>query len=140
VDVTVDNFAGVWKVSGWGQCRPIMAWPDGLNPAEWRVDFEQPLPGSATTGFDALVTERSCASGKSSEGRVVGPQVIWSDEIVLVAFAVRACGLNSGHRSVSASCATRASCHSPIRRSASSRSAARRSSLRCLAPSQSPEG
>ncbi|MCI0347266.1 MAG: hypothetical protein L0221_17780 [Chloroflexi bacterium] len=92
VDVSIENKDGAWKVTGWGQCRPVITLPAGLNPAEWRVDFEQPLPGPATTEFDALVTERECASGQPSEGRIVGPQIIWSDDVVLIAFAVRALG------------------------------------------------
>ena len=38
------------------------------------------------------MTERECASGKSSEGRVVGPDILEVGDEVLVTFAVRPLG------------------------------------------------
>jgi hypothetical protein len=86
--VSIENVGGQWQVSGWGDCRPMIVLGAGLNEAEWRWGGPD-IPGPDTRTFDALVTERSCASGQSSEGRVVGPQIVRTDEMVLVVFAVR---------------------------------------------------
>ncbi|HEX5828321.1 MAG TPA: hypothetical protein VFY23_12410 [Candidatus Limnocylindrales bacterium] len=79
---------GAWKVSGWGGCRPVRVLPDGLAEATWVLAPDQGV-GPATTTFVALVTERECASGRSSEGRVVGPDVLRTGDAMLVTFAVR---------------------------------------------------
>ncbi len=42
-----------------------------------------------TTEFVAMVTERACAGGQSSEGRVVGPEITYADDTVTVTFGVR---------------------------------------------------
>jgi len=86
--VSVENSGGQWNVSGWGGCRPTVVLAAGLGEAEWAWGGPG-QPGPDTRTFDALVTERSCASGKSSEGRVVGPEIVRTDEMVLVMFAVR---------------------------------------------------
>ena len=45
--------------------------------------------GAETTTFLALVTERDCASGMSSEGRILGPEVEYGERSVIVTFRVR---------------------------------------------------
>jgi hypothetical protein len=88
VFASLRNEAGFWRVLGWGNCQPVIVLAAGLGEASWRWgDFEP--PNASTTTFDALVTERSCASGKSSAGRVVGPEFVIGPEHVLVIFAVR---------------------------------------------------
>ncbi|MEW5992484.1 MAG: hypothetical protein AB1736_14235 [Chloroflexota bacterium] len=82
---------GGWEVTGWGGCRPQVVLAPGLGPAIWEWGSEG-SPGPQTRTFDALVTEMECASGQSSEGRVVGPQVIRTNDQVLVTFAVRSLG------------------------------------------------
>lgn len=86
--VSVENQGGGWKVTGWGDCQPTIVLAAGLGEAEWAWGGPG-TPGPDTQTFDALVTERSCASGRSSEGRVVGPEIVRTDEMVLVMFAVR---------------------------------------------------
>lgn len=78
-----------WKVSGWGQCRPDRLLPDGLGIASWWLPPGQPMPGPATRTFEALVSERACASGRPAAGRIVGPDVVGVNLLVLVTFAVR---------------------------------------------------
>lgn len=89
--VSVENKGGGWKVSGWGDCRPTIVLADGLGAAEWAWGGPGD-PGPETRTFDALVTEMMCASGRSSEGRIVGPVIVPSAETVLVMFAVRSLG------------------------------------------------
>ena len=86
--VSVENQGGGWKVTGWGGCQPTIVLAKGLGDAEWAWGGPG-IPGPDTQTFDALVTERSCASGRSSAGRVVGPEIVRADEMVLVMFAVR---------------------------------------------------
>lgn len=88
--VSLENGPDGWRVSGWGECGPSLALPPGLNSASWVPDPEDPMPNAATRAFMALVTERECASGQPSVGRVVGPVLLVDAERVLVAFAVRA--------------------------------------------------
>jgi hypothetical protein len=83
--------AGVegWRVTGWGDCQARRVLPAGLGDADWVLAPNQPAVGPETRTFDALVTERSCASGRSSEGRIAGPDIIEVDDLLLVTFAVR---------------------------------------------------
>jgi hypothetical protein len=46
------------------------------------------VPGPTTQIFDALVTERACASGRNLTGRLVGPIVVPTADMVLVFFGV----------------------------------------------------
>jgi len=87
--VSLENGATGWKVTGWGECQPRVVLPNGLGPAEWAFDPEQPKPGPATQVFDVLVTELSCNSGQPADGRIVGPQIVKSADTVLLIFAVR---------------------------------------------------
>jgi len=80
---------GPWIVTGWGDCRPQRVLPAGLGEASWTLDPAEPPPDAATQTFTALVTERDCASGQSSVGRVVGPDILELGNEVLVTFAVR---------------------------------------------------
>jgi hypothetical protein len=61
------------------------------NPATWTFAPDQEI-GPETTEFVAMVTERECASGQSSEGRIVGPMVDAYDDRVVVTFEVRPLG------------------------------------------------
>jgi hypothetical protein len=91
VYLVLENGPAGWKVSGGGDCRPLLALPD-TGPATWRLDPEEGRPAPDATSFSALVTEQSCASGKSSEGRVSPPMTSYGAEQVLVAFGVRPLG------------------------------------------------
>ena len=78
-----------WTSDVEGQCalRPVL--PAGIGPAAWWIDpHAAALPDDATT-VHALLTEESCASGKSPEGRIVGPIVAEDPSRVIVTFGVR---------------------------------------------------
>lgn len=89
--VSVSNDSGAWRVTGWGDCRPQLVLPAGIGNASWTWGGPG-SPGPDTQMFDALVTERDCASGQSSQGRIVGPEVVNSGNTVLVVFGVRSLG------------------------------------------------
>jgi hypothetical protein len=56
--------------------------------ASWALAEGQELDAE-TEQFVARVTEMNCASGQSSEGRIVGPKVEYGDDAIIVTFAVR---------------------------------------------------
>ena len=87
--VAVESAGGTWTVTGWGTCRPTRVMPDGLGSADWWLPGDRPTPGRDTRTFEALVMERNCASGRPADGRIVGPDVVGVNSLVLVTFAVR---------------------------------------------------
>lgn len=59
------------------------------GPATWTFAPDQEI-GADTTEFTAMVTERACATGRSSEGRIIGPQIDYVDDTsIRVTFSVR---------------------------------------------------
>jgi hypothetical protein len=58
------------------------------GPARWGLAPGTDV-GPDTTEFVVMVTEAACASGRSSEGRVVGPDISYTDETVTITFGVR---------------------------------------------------
>jgi hypothetical protein len=62
---------------------------NGLSNGDWILDPEAPAPQPPDTQFVALVTERECASGKSSAGRIMAPSIIYEKDRILLIFAVR---------------------------------------------------
>ena len=95
-----------WVVDSWGGCQPQRVLAAGLNNAEWAIAPGQAID-PATTRFEALVTETACASGQSSEGRIVGPDVVAAGDAVLVTFAVREPSDNNLTRTCQGNPATR---------------------------------
>ena len=85
-DAQLKNDGSGWRVSGWGQCRPRIALR-GAGAAGWLLP-EDEVVNRTTTTFTALVTERSCTGGSSSEGRVREPLVIYEPDRVVVIFTV----------------------------------------------------
>jgi hypothetical protein len=65
--------------------------PDTAGPATWTLEPGEVI-GPDTTAFIAWVTELDCASGQSSEGRIIGPEIVMSSEKVVVSFYVRPLG------------------------------------------------
>ena len=57
------------------------------GPASWTFDPTETI-GPDTTAFTAMVTEVACASGRSSEDRIVGPTVEPTVDAVIVTFRV----------------------------------------------------
>ena len=68
-------------------CEPVVPLPAGLARVEVRLDIDS-MPGAADTSVELLVTELGCASGREMGDALRGPQVIETDDAVVVAFAV----------------------------------------------------
>ena len=65
------------------------------GPARWFLPAEGSIDAE-TTSFTALVMEVDCASGQSSQDRIVGPEIIYEADEVIVTFAVRPLGGMNG--------------------------------------------
>jgi hypothetical protein len=67
-------------------CLPSTPLDEG--GATWALAPDASI-GPDTADFTAMVTEQACASGQTSAGRVIGPEVEWADDAVTVTFRVR---------------------------------------------------
>lgn len=80
-----------WVLSGYGSggrpCESRVPLPPGLGHVRVHLD-PNTLPRSASTSIFLLVNEIGCSNGREMGDALQGPQVIESDEAVLVAFAV----------------------------------------------------
>lgn len=85
---TFERQGGIWKLFGWGECRPTMVL-DGLSLATWFVALDTRWPDRTTTTFTALVSERRCTSGQAMGARLQPPVITYTLAAVLVVFAAR---------------------------------------------------
>lgn len=79
---------GEWALELAGECKPRVVLGGGLGPADWWVDPASPPIRRDATEFDAMVLERACASGQSSDGRIAPPFVLYEPDSVVVTFGV----------------------------------------------------
>lgn len=79
---------GKWELALAGECKPRVVLGGGLGPADWWIDPANPPRGRDATEFDALVLERACAGGQSSDGRIAPPFVLYEPDAVVVTFGV----------------------------------------------------
>jgi hypothetical protein len=86
-EVSVRQEEGVWRVAGYGHCRPTADVGPGLGLAEFRVAPGMELRPEITE-LDVLVTERACNSGEDASGRIVEPAIIVDATTVTVVFGV----------------------------------------------------
>ena len=77
-----------WTLKEFGDCRPQAVF-NGLNSATWHFAPDVPFPNRASTRFTALVSEMTCTSGRTADGRVLPPAILASATEILVIFAVR---------------------------------------------------
>src|SRR5690606_28835568 len=61
--------------------------PEGMGVVTWMLDPADATPDPKTTELHVLATEQACAGGTSMGERLLGPQVVETDDIVRVAFA-----------------------------------------------------
>lgn len=78
-----DNWIIVGSRTG-PPCEPVVVLPEGLNRVAIRLGS---IPSPEGTAIRLLVTEESCASGREMGDALLGPQIIETDDAVLVAFA-----------------------------------------------------
>ena len=70
-----------------GECPLQLQVPEGLGVVTWRLDpAGAPLVPEATS-IDVLATERECAGGQEMGDRLVGPEVLMTEDEVLIVFA-----------------------------------------------------
>ncbi|MDE0498779.1 MAG: hypothetical protein OXH86_15630 [Acidimicrobiaceae bacterium] len=94
-DVTVVHGGGRWRIGSWSSnaysCDTRVALPPGLGHVEIHLDpgvGAGSLPQPDDTSVDLLVQEMDCANGREMGDALQGPQIVETDDEVLVAFAV----------------------------------------------------
>lgn len=79
----------IWAGAGGGAgCDVRLMLPAGVGEVEWTLDPGAPTPVPSSTEIQVLVTERGCASGQEMGERLLGPQVVETDDVVRIAFGV----------------------------------------------------
>jgi hypothetical protein len=78
----------VWSgASSGGPCPLYFQVPEGLNPVDWRLDPAAPPPDPGSTEIDVLITERPCVSGQEIGDRLLGPEIVMTEDSLHIAFA-----------------------------------------------------
>jgi hypothetical protein len=85
--VTLEPAEGRWIVTGWGGCNPALVMGGGTVAATWELAQEADVDATSTT-IEVLVSERSCASGKPPDGRIVGPRIVIEASVIRIAFGI----------------------------------------------------
>ena len=85
--LSVDRAGENWRLSSFGGCDLQVAYPDGLGRVVVGLDPDIGPPGPDATVLDLAVNERDCASGQAMGDRLVGPQVVETEESVTIVFA-----------------------------------------------------
>ena len=87
MDVIREGGTWVWDGAiGIGPCPLHYVTPEELNEVGWRMDPSAARDPDATT-LEVLVQERDCVSGQAIGDRLLGPQVVMTDDTVRIAFA-----------------------------------------------------
>ena len=85
--IALMNVNAAWTLDLEGSCYATLVVAEGVGPAAW-IWGSPGAPGPTTQILDALVTERACASGRNATGRIIGPVVVPTADMVLVFFGV----------------------------------------------------
>ena len=81
-----DRWLWAGESSG-SRCEPAVVLPEGLGRVDVHLDPDN-LPSPEATEIALLVTEQGCANGREMGDALRGPQVVETDDAVVVAFAV----------------------------------------------------
>ncbi len=88
--MTAERRDGSWQWAGassGGSCPLMVKVPEGVNTVDWRLDpSAEPMTTQSTT-IHLLVTEWECASGQAMGDRLLGPEVLVTEDEVMIAFA-----------------------------------------------------
>lgn len=87
--MTVTRTDGQWMWSGSqsvGECPLYYLVPEGRHTVDWRLD-PNAMPEPSSTSLDILVTERECVSGQELGDRLLGPELVLTENDVRIAFA-----------------------------------------------------
>lgn len=77
-----------WQFFEGGKCALRVGLPEGIGFATWRLD-PAVTPGVTADSVSVLALETACASGRSPEGRLLPPIVLYSADAVTIAITVR---------------------------------------------------
>lgn len=78
----------IWAGSGGGgACVVRRLPPAGTGAVDWALDPAFPTPDAGSTELHVLATERACTGGSEIGDRLLGPQVVETDDAVRIAFA-----------------------------------------------------
>lgn len=87
VQIAFAPAGGEWQPELWGACNLTIALPPGIGIAPWWIDPASP-PDAGNTSIQAFVLERECASGRSAEGRILTPVVVYGSDAIVITTAV----------------------------------------------------
>jgi hypothetical protein len=79
-----------WRVGGSSAgepCDVVLPLPNGYGEVEWSIDPAFEAPTATSTEIHVLVTGTACSSGQALGDRLLGPQVVTTDDAVRIAFA-----------------------------------------------------
>jgi hypothetical protein len=82
-----------WAVDSYGACTPHVVVPDGTSVATWWVDPAAEPIGPESERIQTLVLENACASGRTAEGRVLPPSIVYGEDEVTITILVRSLGM-----------------------------------------------
>ena len=78
----------IWAGAGaGGPCDVRRVLPAGLSPVDWELDPTGGDPSAETTELRVLATERSCTGGSEIGDRLLGPDVVETDDAVRIVLA-----------------------------------------------------
>jgi hypothetical protein len=77
----------VWAATSWGGCEPALVMPGGFPAADWELALDE-APDRTSRSITVLVSERTCASGRPPDGRIVGPWIVVEPRVIRIAFGV----------------------------------------------------
>jgi hypothetical protein len=86
LSVTVQLNVSLARRASWNRCRPKAVMRAGLNVGSWSLDAAKPRQSAHVLRL--LVQEQSCASGRSPEGRIVGPAIRTGATSVVILFGI----------------------------------------------------
>lgn len=70
-----------------GKCGLRVALPEGFGEVDWRLDRRHGEPQPGDTTIHVRASERDCASGEAMGDRLLGPEIVETDDAVLISFA-----------------------------------------------------
>lgn len=86
LSATVQLNVASGQQASWNRCQPKAVMPAGLNVGSWSLDASKPRQGERVLRM--LVREEECASGRSPDGRIVGPAIEIRPTTVVILFGV----------------------------------------------------
>lgn len=88
VSATITLNVSLARRAVWNRCRAEALLPAGLSAGSWTLaDPAKPHPGART--FRLAVEEDHCASGRSPEGRIVGPAIQADERRIVILFGIQ---------------------------------------------------